>query len=272
MATPALRGASAEAYAGLAEELSSVLSGGADAAAVADGLFAFAGLLRSEPALRRTATDMSLAGPAKTALVEGILAGKVDDGARRIAGSSVARRWTASRDLADTLEHLSVVATVRSTGDEAGRLADELFAVAQLVKANPDLRDALADPARSTADKGGLVESLLSGKVLGATQVLVTRALAGTYRTVGVALAEFQKVAAEVHGERVATVHVATALSDADRQRLQDALSRSYGRQVHLNVVVEPALLGGLRVEIGDDVIDGTVVARLDAARRQLAG
>ena len=75
-----------------------------------------------------------------------------------------------------------------------------------------------------------------------------------------------------MHGQRVATVRVAHPLSDADRQRLTDALSRQYDRQIHLNVVVDPDVLGGIRVEIGDDVIDGTVANRLDDARRKLAG
>ena len=86
------------------------------------------------------------------------------------------------------------------------------------------------------------------------------------------ALNEYQKVAASVAGENVATVRVARALSDAERQRLADTLSRQYGRPVHLNTIVDPDVLGGIRVEIGDDVIDGTVSARLDDARRLLAG
>jgi F-type H+-transporting ATPase subunit delta len=70
----------------------------------------------------------------------------------------------------------------------------------------------------------------------------------------------------------VATVRVARPLSDADRRRLTEALSRTYGREIHLNVVVDPEVIGGIRVEIGDDVIDGTVSSRLDEARRRLAG
>ena len=56
-------------------------------------------------------------------------------------------------------------------------------------------------------------------------------------------------------------MRVAQPLSDADRQRLTGSLARQYGRDVHLNVVVEPGVIGGLRVEIGDDVIDGSVAA-----------
>ena len=117
-----------------------------------------------------------------------------------------------------------------------------------------------------------LVRGLLEGKALPATVTLALQALAGTYRTVAVALATYQQVAAQVHGERVATVRVAHPLADTERQRLTDALSRQYDRQIHLNVVVDPDVIGGIRVEIGDDVIDGTVANRLDDARRKLAG
>ena len=65
---------------------------------------------------------------------------------------------------------------------------------------------------------------------------------------------------------------VARALSASDQERLAAALTRQYGRPVHLNIVIDPEVLGGLRVEIGDDVIDGTVVSRLDDARRKIAG
>ena len=98
------------------------------------------------------------------------------------------------------------------------------------------------------------------------------QALAGSFRSFHAGITEYQKVAAAAHGEGVALVRVAPALSDAERSRLEQALTAQYGRPVHLNIQVEPALVGGMRVEIGDDVIDGTVAARLDDVRRKLAG
>jgi len=280
------RGASADALAALSGELRQVADG--DLAQVGDDLFRVAGILRSEPGLRRVVTDVSVSPDAKKGLLRQILAGKVADGALSIVSSAVARRWTVGRDLGDALERLSETAIVRSAGADSARLEDEIFSVAQVVKETPALRDALSDPARATDDKVALVEDLLGGKALPSTVALVKQSLAGTYRTVAVALATYGRVAADVNGERVAKVTVRVAadvngervakvtvakpLADGDRARLSDVLSRQYDRSVHLNVVVDPSVIGGVRVEIGDDIIDGTVVGRLDSARRSLAG
>ena len=263
-----MRGASADAYAATA----GALRGAGDAGAVGRELFGVADLLRAEPALRRVATDASIDSDAKAELFRQVLSGKVSDHTLAVVTTAVTQRWTASRDLADALERLGVVSIAQSAGADADRLEDELFAFAQLVQDNPELRDALSDPARSRDDKSRLVADLLGDKVLPATLALVQQSLSGSYRTVGAALAEYQKIAAEVRGQRVATVRVARPLTDADRRRLADALARTYGRAIHLNVVVDPEVIGGVRVESGDHVIDGTVASRLDEARRRLAG
>lgn len=267
-----LRGASAEALATLTAELESHLGSGETTARLADELFTVAVTLRGEGALRRFATDGSVPTEAKQGLVREVFGGKLGDGALAVLTAAVGRKWTATRDLADSLEHLSVVALVKAAGNDSGRLADELFAWAQAVKDNHELRDALADPARSSADKAVLVGSLLEGRSLPSTVTLAKQALSGSYRTVSSALADYQRTVAEVHEEGVATVRVARELTEAETRRLTDVLSAQYGRPVHLNLLVDPSVLGGIRVEIGDDVIDGTVSSKLDDARRRLAG
>lgn len=265
-----LRGASAEALAGLRAQVDTVAAG--DLVAFGEDLLGAASVFRAEPGLRRVATDQSLDSSAKVGLIRQVFDGKLSATGLDVVADAGARRWTTTRDLADVLEYLGVVSVVKSSGGDAARLADELFAVSQLVGENADLRGALSDPARSAADKGALLHALLDGKALAATQRLAALALNGSHRTVVVALEEYQKIAAAVKDESVAKVRVAQDLSAADRDRLQNALSRQYGRPVHLNVSVEPDLVGGMRVEIGDDVIDGSVSSRLDDARRRLAG
>lgn len=266
------RGASADAFRELSSSLRSAAAGAGDATAVGQELFSVAHVLRTEPALRRVATDQSVEDSAKRSLVEQLFSDRVSAPVLQLLGSAVARRWTRTRDLADALESLGVEAVVRSASADASRLSDELFAVREIIKNSPELRDALSDPVRSTEDKRTLVRELLEGKVLPATVILVNQALAGSYRTVGVALEAYQQVAADVHGENVATVRVAHPLPESEQRRLGEALARQYGRDVHLNVVVDPDVIGGIKVEIGDDVIDGTVASRLDEARRNLAG
>ena len=141
-----------------------------------------------------------------------------------------------------------------------------------MVDTSAELRSALADPSRTSTDRGGLLAGLLSGKVESATETLVAEAVSRGRGSVDAALDEYLELAAEALEETVVTVHTARELSDADQQRLSDALSKQYSTTVQLHVVLDPALIGGLRVEIGDDVIDGTVANRLDDARRHVAG
>ncbi|RYZ65493.1 MAG: F0F1 ATP synthase subunit delta, partial [Proteobacteria bacterium] len=162
--TAGLRGASAESLAQLRQRL----AGATDAARVGDDLFGVAALLRAEPSLRRIATDAATDAAAKSGLVRSVLEGKVAAESLDLAGAAAGLRWTASRDLADALEHLGVEAIVSSAGD-AGRLEDELFSVGQLVNDNHELRNALSDPARSASDKAALLTALLDGKALPAT-------------------------------------------------------------------------------------------------------
>jgi F-type H+-transporting ATPase subunit delta len=269
-----MRGASAGSLERLTELLASAVASGADAARIADDLFAVAALLRREPSLRRVATDLSLQPAAKSDFARGILSGQLDPASMDLVASAVAQRWAATRDLADALEDLGVVAVVKGADrqGQADALEDELFGFGRLVEQNPDLRDALSDPARSAADKFALIEDLLGGRATAATARLARQAVVSSHRTVSVAVEEYQKVAARNRDRLVATVHVARELGDADRQRLEGTLARQYGRAVHLNVVVDPHVVGGVKVEIGDDVIDGTVASRLDEARRRLAG
>jgi F-type H+-transporting ATPase subunit delta len=267
-----LRGASAEGLSALTGQLVDAIASKKDAARLGDELFTVSRLVRTEAGLRRFSTDGSLPAEAKQGMVRTVFSGRVGDATLGLLDEAVARRWTRSRDLADVLERLSEIAVVRSAGNKSGQVTDELFEVSGIVDGNPELRSALSDPARSVADKSELVERLLGDKALPATVSLVKQALAGTYGTLTNALRAYREVAAQTQDEVVATVRVARPMGKKDRRRLAEILGRQYDTTVHLNLVTDPDILGGVLVEIGDEVIDGTIAGRLDDARRRLVG
>ncbi len=264
-----LRGASVEAQAELTSELE---SSSGDAEKLGEQLFGVAAVLRSEPALRRIVTDASVESQAKASVAGDVFGNAVSETALKLLKSAVQRRWTVSHDLADVIEELGVIAAVRSAGDDGSQISDELFEVRRVVDQAPGLRTALSDPSRSASDKSGLLRTLFGAKLLPATMLLVEQAAAGTHGAIDQAIEDFQHSAARAIGEKIATVHAARELSDDELSRLAKALGAQYDTSVHLLVVQDPEIVGGIRVEIGDDVIDGTVASKLEDAQRKLAG
>ena len=242
-------------------------------ATVADDLFSVATTLRSEPALRRFATDYALATEAKSGLVSEIYDGKVDSATLGLLKDAVGRRWTRTRDLADALEYVGVVAAVRSVRRRrrpARRRAVLGAHPRQRAAATCAPRCPTTLAARPTRPPWSTPCS--RARSSRPRSSWSSRRWPGSARSVAVALEDYEKVAADVHGRDVATVQVARPLGESDEQRLTAALTAHYGRPVHLNVVVDPEVIGGIKVAIGGDVIDGTIASRLDDARRKIAG
>jgi F-type H+-transporting ATPase subunit delta len=269
-----MRGVSAQAQAEVLGRLETVLAGGADPAGLGAELFAVAGLLDGQVALRRAVTDPSMTGTARAGVLRSVLAGKISETAVEVSSAAANERWSATRDLGDTLEHAGVVAQV-AAAEQAGQvdeLEDELFRFGRVVVGDRELRDTLTDRTVPVPAKQSLVRSLVADKVSGPAAQLMEQAVAGRHRSFEAAVGYFSKIAADRRERFVATVRSAASLSESDRSRLAAALERQYGRPVHLNVVVDPDVLGGLRVEVGEEVIDGTVANKLDDARRRLEG
>ncbi len=87
-----------------------------------------------------------------------------------------------------------------------------------------------------------------------------------------IAVERLSDMASRRRGQSVARVTTAVALTPDQERRLTDVLNRLYGRTIGLQVTVDPSVLGGLIVQVGDEVIDGSIAHRLEAAERRLAG
>ena len=82
---------------------------------------------------------------------------------------------------------------------------------------------------------------------------------------------EFQRLADEAAGRVRATVTTAIELLPEDRDRVERELSKRLNKEVRLSVVVDPRIIGGLKLQYGDRVVDASVAERLQQLRRRLA-
>jgi len=271
-----MRGASRASLTAAKERLAAALAGGtaAQASDVGDELFAVVGLLDREPGLRRSLSDPGRSASARVGLAAGLLEGKVSATALDQVSGLVGDRWSEPGDLADAAEQLAVLA-IAEAADRQGQLdelEDELFRFSRIVQASPELRSALSNQFVPADGRRNVVTSLLAGKVTGSALRLITQATAQPRgRSLDAGLQAYANLAAELRQRLVAEVRVATVLTNAQRARLAAALVALYRRDVHLNVAVDPDVLGGLSVRIGDELITGSVASRLAELRRDLA-
>ncbi|NLU74824.1 F0F1 ATP synthase subunit delta [Streptomyces sp. HNM0575] len=269
-------GASRDALAAARESLTALTdSTSADPKVLADELAVVTALLDREVALRRVLADPSRSGERKAELVATVLGEQVGGATVDLVSGMVRSRWSAPRDLVDAAEELADTAELIAA-ERAGTLdetEDELFRFSRTVASAPELRTALTSEKAAPSAKVQLLHTLLGGKSREATERLITRLVAQPRgRSLEGGLEALSRLAAERRGRSVAVVTSAVPLSDQQRQRLGSALAKLYGRQMHLNLDVDPEILGGIRVRVGDEVINGSIADRLSEAERRLAG
>lgn len=269
-----MEGSSRSALVGARDTLRRQLGDLADAGAIGDELFAVTAVLDSSVALRRALADPSAAEETRAGLADRLFDGKIGQNTHEVVRSLVRQRWSAERDLADATSQLASEA-VLTGADGAGRIGqveDELFRFDRTVAGNPALRDAFADPQRTGSDKADLVTTLLQDKVSPETLYLARQAAehprGQRYERV---LQSHIETTARLREQTRATAFVAYPLDEDQRDRLAGALKEIYRRDVQVNVIVDPQVIGGMRVHIGDEVIDGSLASRLDEARRLMS-
>ncbi|MEV4332385.1 F0F1 ATP synthase subunit delta [Streptomyces sp. NPDC049597] len=271
-----MNGASREALAAAHESLDALTDNtSVDAAKLAGELAAVTALLDREVSLRRVLTDPAQAGEAKAELAGRVLGGQVGGETVDLVKGMVRARWSQSRDLVDALEELANTADL-TAAQQTGALdnvEDELFRFGRILASSTELRSALTNRSATAAAKSELLSGLLGGKAEQVTERLVVRLVTHPRgRSLEAGLESLSKLAAGRRNRMVAVVTSAVPLTDAQKQRLGAGLARMYGREMHLNLEVDPEVLGGISVRVGDEVINGTISERLDEAKRRIAG
>jgi F-type H+-transporting ATPase subunit delta len=269
-----MQGASRDALAkGQAYVEQQLASPDVDAALVGDELFAVATVIDDQVGLRRALSDPSLDADRKSGLVDAVVGSQVSEVTLGILRQLARERWSRMRDLPDAIETLAVLALLIGA-DRAGAsddVEDELFRFGRIVEARPELRDALRSTALPDANKVSLVDALLDGKASPTTVRLVVQVVTHPRRrTPEDGLDEYAQIAARRRQRYVARVTTAIALSDDESARLRTALAGLYGRDVHLQLEIDADVVGGVVVQVGDEVLDGSIAGRLAQAGHAL--
>ncbi|MGF3055735.1 F0F1 ATP synthase subunit delta [Microbacterium sp. YY-01] len=233
-------------------------------------LFAAARLIDSSVQLSGALVDPSVPAQARQDVVGKIFA-TVSEQAREALRVAAAQRWSRPSDLIDGIEELAIRAVAIGANDTD--LEGELFAVSRTVAENPDLELALGSRIGNDEAKAQLAQSIFGAATSPATALIVSSLVQHPRgRRVRQLLSRAIHIIATQREHVIATVHTAVPLGDAQHKRLSEALHKRYGTNVSLNIVIDPSVVGGLRVQVADDVIDGSISARLADLRQKLAG
>jgi F-type H+-transporting ATPase subunit delta len=242
---------------------------------LAEDLFGVLGLLDSNAGLRRALTDPSRDSKEKADMFGRLLEGKVSSDARDIVTSLAAKRWSSARDIGDALETLAATTAVAVAEKGQGvdgleSLESDLFAFNRVVGSDHDLQRALVEPQASNEAKTALALQLVPNAGP-AAQLLIRQAVSAPRGIKPTALVErFVQLVAKRQQRWIAEVSVTRPLTSEQATRLQAGLDRLYGRGLKMNINVDPRLVGGVRVMVGDEVVDASVISRLAELRRSL--
>jgi F-type H+-transporting ATPase subunit delta len=264
-----MRSATREALASTRAVLAD-LGGAVDLAAGAE-ILAAGRAIAGAPQLLGLLSDPTADTVGKKAVVDRVFAGQ-STATRAVLTAVAGSRWSSQQDLLAGIEDAGIRA-VAATAPSDSSIEAELFAFETAVRSDADLELALGTKLGSPAEKGALVERLLASKASAQTIAILSHLVQQPRgRRIGELVRDASRIVADQAGKLVATVITAAPLSDGQAARVARGIAERYGKEISVNQVVDPAVVGGVRVQVGGDVIDGTVSTRLSELRLQLAG
>jgi len=244
-----------------------------DTAQFSADLFTALTVLSSSVGLRRALTDNSRDAASKAELISNLFGKNVTEAAKTLFSQAASLRWSNPAEIADAIENLAVE-SASAAADKSGeleKLENQLFDFARVLIANPEFRQALNTASDTDASKVSLLESVVNSKYSSHTINLLKRVVVlRRGRSIDATLATYSHYVSNSRNRLVAHVKTAIALTDSQTSSLIAALTKQMGREVHVNIEIDPKVLGGISIRYADDVIDGTVVNRLAEASRAL--
>ena len=221
--------------------------------------------------MRAILADPSVESAEKSRLVATVFPG-LSTSASALIDTIVSSRWSNGDELLDGIEEVGIRAIAQGDGHSAV-IESELFDFARITAADAPLELALGSKLADPKGKAAIVQQLIGKKAHAGTVAIIEHLVSSPRgRRIGEMLAGAADIVAAAGSRRIATVTSAAPLSAAQQKRLVAALTKQYGSDIQLHLVTDPSVVGGARVQVGDDVIDGTIASRLADLKLQLAG
>ena len=232
-------------------------------------LFEAGRIIGTSAQLRAALADPASSSEDKKAVI-GQLFSSFDAPAKSLLSEIAGSRWSTQDDLLAGIEEVGIRAIAASA--PGGSIEAELFTFGKAVASDAGLELAVGSKLGSSESKSALVSALLGGKASAQTLAIVDHLVQQPRgRRINELIRHAASIVADEANLAVATITTAAPLSAAQLERLRVGLAKSHGRDLKLNLVIDPQVLGGIRVQIGDDVIDGSVSTRLTDLRLRLA-
>lgn len=260
--------ATREALAASRAELSTL---GTATLETAEELFSVARILTRSAHLRAILSETNGDPEEKAAVISAVFGTKLGEPTIRLLYVVVEHRWSDQDDLVAGIEELGLRLAADSCAPGTS-IEAELFTFVTAIASDHGLELALASKFGNDAAKVELVTTLLENKVSPQTLAIARQLVQHPRgRRISDLLRTAAAIVADQAGLAVATVTSASPIAAAQLQRLQKGLAKSYGRELRLNLVVDPEIIGGLRVQVADDVFDGSVARKLADLRLEMA-
>lgn len=245
-----------------------------DAWRIGNELFTITKVLDDSLQLERALTDPSRPVADKVAVLTELLGDNVHPMTMEIMTDLVSRHWSRARDIANAVEDFGVDAMMYYA-DATGatlQVSVELSELHSALLNLPVVRAKLYDYQATSEARVKLFREVFSGKTLNkVTMRLAEHATCNLRRRRYLETIQWMINKFSRHmGESMVTVTTATPLKKEQIKRLVEVYSAKVGRQVHINSVVDPTVLGGMRIQVGDEVTDNTVVAQLQNLHRKV--
>ncbi|MDA8344341.1 MAG: ATP synthase F1 subunit delta [Thermaerobacter sp.] len=161
-------------------------------------------------------------------------------------------------------------ALISANGGDALAVRSAYGELLDIYRAEPALRTAMMSPRIATAEKERVLRRLLPDAPPVLQSFLRLTFERRREAEIEAIYEEYCLMADARSGEAEATVETTVTLAEGDLERMRNALERRFGQKLRLSQKLNPSLLGGVRVRVGDRLLDDTVAARMRRVRRML--